>query len=120
MIVLADQLQRDSQPGHVCERRVPHEQVSVVINRANTPHCRFPVYTHELIQPPTRFLDTRLKTVSLRRVVVGSFGAWHVAEDDDPSEAPRSSGVKDVEPPTPPDMPGAAAEIVQDGVWGGV
>lgn len=71
-IALADQLQSVSRSGQAYLRRVPHKQVSVVINRATAPHDTLPVYAKELAQPPSRVLETRHDIVNMRRAVVNS------------------------------------------------
>lgn len=48
----------------------PRNPVSVVLNRANSPHYALLAFTLELAPPPSRFADTLLTTVNLRREVV--------------------------------------------------
>lgn len=61
-IAVADQHSNAQQPRHVYHRRVPHAQVSVVLNRATAPHYVFFVLTETVSQPPSRFGETRLNT----------------------------------------------------------
>lgn len=53
---------------------LPHTHVSEVLHRAKAPHYMCLVSARAVGQPPPRCAETRLNTISLRRVIVDLYG----------------------------------------------
>lgn len=117
LIAQVHQLQTVEQAQHVHVRTVPHTQVSLVLNRANAPHHIFPVFTGERRQPPSRFTDTRLNTVNLRRTVIDEAGEEHMDEEEE--AYPETLGSSRSAGPQPP-VPAESSEPTDRSVHGSI